>query len=98
LEDRCLLAATLELLATNPTAAGSSISQFAQSNNTAFFFSDDAIHGKELWKTDGTSEGTLLVKDIAAGADSSSVDPHMADFIGVLFFTADDGTHGTELW
>jgi len=32
-----------------------------------FFGADDGLHGKALWKSDGTSEGTLLVKNVDPG-------------------------------
>jgi ELWxxDGT repeat protein len=34
-------------------------------NGTLFFGVDDGEHGSELWKSDGASAGTMLVKDIA---------------------------------
>ena len=39
--------------------------------NFAYFQAEDPVHGDELWKTDGTSLGTVLVKDIYPGRDSS---------------------------
>lgn len=40
--------------------------------DTLFFAADDGVHGTELWKTDGTVQGTVLVKDIRAPRSSSS--------------------------
>ncbi|MBN1853604.1 MAG: hypothetical protein JW829_12805, partial [Pirellulales bacterium] len=53
--------------------------------------------GNELWKTDGTSEGTVLVKDIFPSSNDSN--PRLINVIeGILYFVADDGTHGVEWW
>jgi RNA polymerase sigma factor (sigma-70 family) len=40
-------------------------------NGTLLFMADDGVHGLELWKSDGTEEGTVIVKDINPGPASS---------------------------
>jgi ELWxxDGT repeat protein len=53
--------------------------------------------GCELWRSDGTAAGTYLVKDIEAGAGSSS--PSGLTVVGsTLFFAAWDAVNGRELW
>jgi ELWxxDGT repeat protein len=61
-----------------------------------YFAADNGITGAELWKTDGTYNGTTMVKDINPSAGSKLAQFKM--FNGKLYFTADDGTHGIELW
>jgi ELWxxDGT repeat protein len=60
--------------------------QMTDVNGTLFFVAPAAPgSGGELWKSDGTPEGTLLVKDIVPGTDSSR--PGMLTNIGgTLFF------------
>ena len=62
-----------------------------------FFAASDGVHGRELWKSNGTAAGTLMVKDIDPGP-SGSYPAHLTNVSGTLFFAANDGTHGTELW
>ncbi len=62
-----------------------------------FFTAQDGVHGRELWVTDGTREGTSMLKDIRSGPEGSS--PFQMRAVGGrVFFSADDGEHGRELW
>jgi ELWxxDGT repeat protein len=64
---------------------------------TLLFTADDGVHGTELWRSDGTSGGTIQVKDIQPGSAES--DPNwLTGLGGRLYFSADDGIHGQELW
>jgi ELWxxDGT repeat protein len=62
-----------------------------------YFAADDGVSGEELWKSDGTSAGTVLVKDIWGGSSSSSP-AELTVVGGTIFFTAQDVTSGRELW
>jgi len=64
--------------------------------STLFLSAEDGVHGRELWKSDGTAAGTVLVKDIRP-VGASSPWP-LAALGGTLLFGAEDGTHGMELW
>ena len=65
-------------------------------NGILFFAADDGSSGEELWRSDGTAEGTFRVKDIHDGLEGSH--PFgLTDWNGTLYFWADDG-QGYELW
>lgn len=62
-----------------------------------YFAADDGMHGLELWRTDGTSEGTELVIDICPGPCSSGPG-RLTVFGDLIGFSATDDLHGHELW
>ncbi len=64
---------------------------------TELFAASDALHGVELWRSDGTAAGTYLVADIWPGTNGSFPTDLVAVY-GKVFFNANDGAHGPELW
>lgn len=67
------------------------------SGSSAYFTANDGANGAELWKTDGTAAGTVMVRDIRT-ATTGSAPANLVDVNGRLYFTADDGVAGRELW
>jgi ELWxxDGT repeat protein len=70
---------------------------FASTRDRLLFTGQDPEHGLEIWATDGTPEGTRLVRDLRPGL-GSSIPNGLTSAGDRVFFTADDGTHGRELW
>jgi trimeric autotransporter adhesin len=68
-------------------------------NGTLYFKANNTglPGGSKLWKSDGTTAGTTLVKDINPNSVNSTL-WGLTNVNGVLFFSADDGVNGTELW
>ncbi|MCU0403961.1 MAG: hypothetical protein MUE99_05375 [Chitinophagaceae bacterium] len=91
-----LIDANKVLLDFNALAAGLTPNRF-------FFTGTNSTAGSELWYTDGTDEGTVMVKDIRAGATGSGIEvpndqgafPVVNDLI---YFLANDGIQGKQLW
>jgi ELWxxDGT repeat protein len=81
----------------NPLAgAGSGPNNLTAVGNTLFFSANDGTNGVELWKSDGTNAGTVLVQDIFPTGSSF---PSGLILLGHrLFFAANDGAAGDELW
>ena len=80
---------------------------FTQVNGTMFFSAPTTTPppgpptgptpGAELWRTDGTPERTMLVKDIRPGAEGSNPN-WLTNVGGTLLFAADDTGNGPSLW
>lgn len=96
LEDRQLLA-SVPVMLTNLPLSGANITEAIQIGSLTFFTAYDDDHGVELWKTNGTRLGTMIVKDIRTGSPSSNP-TSLTNVNGTLFFKAYDDTNGVELW
>jgi trimeric autotransporter adhesin len=101
---------------TDGTAAGTVlVKDFNPASNDIFFYGvgpcllldgvlymgvDDGSHGNELWKSDGTEAGTVLVKDINSGGTGFGyASPYgFAALNGLLYFAVADDGDGPALW
>jgi ELWxxDGT repeat protein len=62
------------------------------SGDYLFFVAARVGQNLQLWKSDGTNEGTIVLSETMAGPY------YLADINGTLFFTGFDSAHGYELW
>lgn len=95
---------TVTLVATGGSSGSFSSTYYSpdhikKAGNYLFFdaFDQANVAGYELWRTDGTQAGTMLVKDINPGTGWSNPS-QMTECNSLLFFLADDGTNGQQLW
>ena len=88
----------------DPGSASGQPSNFINFNNYIYFVASDGVHGFELWRTDGTDNGTVMVRDINPNGNGMAEDEDGLVFSSFtimnneLYFFADDGTTGFELW
>jgi ELWxxDGT repeat protein len=66
-------------------------------NGTLFFAANDGTHGAELWQSNGTAAGTVMVADINPGA-AGSYPFNLTNANGTLLFSANDGFHSFQPW
>nr|WP_314005952.1 ELWxxDGT repeat protein [Xanthocytophaga flavus] len=76
---------------------GSGPVNFVNLKGEIFFIASTSEEGAELRKTNGTSNGTTLVKDIYPGVKSSTIDG-LTILNSTLYFFANDGVRGQQLW
>jgi ELWxxDGT repeat protein len=72
-------------------------SNFFNWNNTLVFNAETNSYGSELWTSNGTFEGTKMIKDIHAGTESSNAN-HFCVMGNQLYFSAADTLSNVELW
>ena len=86
---------SVEARADTPTVVAPQVFKAAQTmpsvvfDGMIYFAANDDVHGTELWRTDGTPQGTEMVVDLRPGGSTSSSNP--ADFVVAgdrLFFGA----------
>jgi ELWxxDGT repeat protein len=86
------------------TSIASPVRPMVAMNGNLYFAANDGTHGEELWKSDGTAAGTVMVKDIndtafqAAGPMGLTSVGVPGSSLQTLFFIARDEAHGVELW
>ncbi|MGR6871526.1 hypothetical protein ACU6U9_04300 [Pseudomonas sp. HK3] len=76
---------------------------FTEFKDKVYFNGYSAVNGHELWSTDGSQEGTSLVRDIALGnfvgnQPHSSSPSHLTALNDTLYFSAYTAFEGPELW
>ncbi len=69
---------------------------FHERQRHTLLLANDGSVGYELWKSDGTNAGTVLVEDIRSGSFDSNAE-QLTNVGGTLYFRADDGVAGYEL-
>ena len=105
LEQRQMMTGMPELL----LESGPAFAQgYTQVGEIVYYAADDGAQdgrpGLELWKTDGTPDGTTKV-EVAEGHQAPVVDPDTLTYVpflpgdgGTLYLSANDGVHGMEPW
>jgi ELWxxDGT repeat protein len=63
-----------------------------------FFIATTENEGRELWISNGTTDGTHIVKDIMTGNGDGVEDFSFLQTSNLLYFVANNGSNGSELW
>jgi ELWxxDGT repeat protein len=71
--------------------------ELVSAGSRAWFTAGDAVSGRELWYTDGTPGGTVMI-DTIPGPNSTSPGHLCSDGAGGVWFGGNQQSTGTELW
>ena len=72
-------------------AGSSNPTDLVNVSGTLYFAANEGVGGAELWKSDGTPAGTVLLKDNIGASNLTNVN-------GTLYFTAGGGVLDNQLW
>lgn len=78
----------------NVAPFSSDADSFVRVGSKVFFTAFTPQNGRELWVTDGTAAGTVMLKDLQSGVNYYSAISGMTEFKGLLYFVVS----GTQLW
>ena len=73
-------------------------SEYNLVGNNLYFQGSTGAEGYELWKTDGTENGTFLVKDIHPEFDDNNIEGIVGLNDKAIFTASDSNWLGKELW
>ena len=66
-------------------------------NDEVLFKANDGVHGFELWKSNGTEQGTVMIKDIFPGESGSGL-TDLTLYNGLVYFLANTSENNRNLW
>lgn len=86
----------------NPPPAYFQLQDLTTLNGELYFFANDGFNGWQLWKSDGTAVGTLMITDVSGLSpvarttpDGFTIDSFKSNVVGsTLYFE----TAGNQLW
>ena len=81
----------------NGSIATTARADFAVIGNALYFVANDGVNGPALWRSDGSSGGTTLVKDIRPTSTTAGAPFRLTAVGNRLYFFANDGG-GNALW
>ena len=75
-------------------STGSSATQLINNNGVVFFRATNVTNGFELWKSDGTDAGTVMVKELYNSNNNGMVNTAMAVLNGFVYFAGQTSASG----